>query len=128
MISSCKMKVLKDHLIHEREGGRKHYVFRHKYMVFMEVMVELEVAGLVEVTWKEEKVISTRITPAGALCYLRQVGTAVSQRGNDYFKEFVKRNPSFLDRCGPIQRERAMKYLVLGYMPSLSKKPQEQGQ
>lgn len=128
MISKYKMKVLKEHLINERESGSKPYVFRHKYMVFMEVMVELEVAGLVEVFWKEEKVVSTRITPAGVLGYLRARGRAVSEKGNDYFKGFVTRNPGFLDRCGPIQRERVMKYLVLGYMPSFSKKAQDQGQ
>lgn len=128
MISRWKKEVLKVHLLHERSGRAKPYVYRPTYDFFHKIMSELEESGLIEVVRDGDQVRATRITPAGALCYIRAVNKAVSKRGRDYFKDFIRDNPDFLDRCGPIQRTRIEKYLVLGFMPSFSKKPSPSGQ
>jgi len=127
VISRYKMTVLKEHLLNEREDRKKAYIFRGD-PIFMEVLAELHENGLVEIECEGKVVTATRITPAGALCYLRKRGNALSKKGRDYFKSFVSFNPGFLERCGPIQKARIMKYLVLGHMPSFSKKSQGQGQ
>lgn len=128
MISSLKVQVLRDHILHEGASTKRPYVYRHRRPIFMEVLLELEVDGLVEVAWKEEQVVSTKITPAGALAFLRAVGSSTGKKsGRDYFSNFIKRNPEFLDRCGPIQRQRVEKYLVLGFMPGFSEKARADG-
>lgn len=118
MISRLKVEVLRSHILNERASPTKTYAYRPKSHVFARVLEELEESGLVEVERVDEVVRATRITPSGILCYLRAVGRAVGKKsGRDYFSEFVRRNPEVLDRCGPIQRERVEKYLVLGFMP-----------
>lgn len=128
MISGLKIQVLRDHILNEGASTKRPYVYRHRRPIFMEVLVELQVDGLVEVEWKEEQVVSTKITPAGALAFLRAVGSSTGKKsGKDYFSNFIKRNPDFLERCGPIQKDRVMKYLTLGFMPGFSKKPVAEG-
>lgn len=128
MISKAKVQALRDHLLNDSPNRRKRYIF-HTENCFRRVLLEeMEEAGLVEVVREEGSVVATRITPAGALCYLRAVGSSVGKKsGKDYFVRFVGENPDFLDRCGPIQRARIMKYLALGYMPGFSKKPEATG-
>jgi hypothetical protein len=123
MISDAKVQALRDHLLNDRPGRRKPYSFHTNNRFRHCLLEEMEEAGLVEVIREGGSVVATRITPAGALCYLRAVGSSVGKRsGRDYFVEFVRQNPGFLDRCGPIQRVRVEKYLVLGFMPPFSKK------
>lgn len=128
MISKAKIQALRDHLLNDRPGRRKPYVF-HTENAFRRVLLEeMEEAGLVEVLREEGSVVGTRITPAGALGYLRAVGRSVGKKsGKDYFVDFVRHNPEFLDRCGPIQRQRVEKYLVLGFMPGFSEKARADG-
>ena len=128
MISRAKVDALRQHLLNERPGRRKPYSF-HTANRFRHVLLEeMEETGLVEVFREEGTVVSTRITPRGALCYLRAVGSSVGKKsGKDYFVEFVRHNPDFLGRCGPIQSIRIERYLVLGFMPPFSKKPKDEG-
>ena len=89
----------------------------------MHILEEMEDSGLLEVVRDGDVVLGTRITPAGVLAYLRAVGSSVGKKsGRDYFVDFIRDNPGFLDLCGPIQRARVEKYLVLGFMPPLSEK------
>lgn len=128
MISKAKIQALRDHLLNDRPGRRKPYVF-HTENAFRRVLLEeMEEAGLVEVLREEGSVVGTRITPAGALGYLRAVGRSVGKKSDkDYFVDFVRHNPEFLERCGPIQRQRVEKYLVLGFMPGFSEKARADG-
>jgi hypothetical protein len=122
MISRFKAMVLREHILNEGGQRRRPFVFRPKSHIFACVLEEMEEAGLVEVSREEGVLAATRMTPKGALCYLRSVGRAAGKKsGREYFGEFVKRNPDFLGRCGPIQRARIEKYLVLGFMPPFSK-------
>lgn len=128
MISKAKVQALRDHLLNDRPARRKPYSFHTSNRFRHALLEEMEEAGLVEVVREDGSVTATRITPAGALCYLRAVGSSVGKRsGKDYFVEFIRQNPGFLDRCGPIQRVRLEKYMVLGFMPPFSKKPSPEG-
>lgn len=129
MISRAKVDVLRKHILHESSAAPRPYAFRADTHLRLCVLEEMEESGLIEVARNGDMVTRTRITPAGVLCFLREVNRAVGKKsGRDYFREFFTRNPDFLDRCGPVQRARVEKYLVLGYMPSFSKKPEAQGQ
>lgn len=128
MISKVKIGALRDHLLNERPDRRKPYSFHTNNRFRHAILEEMEQSGLVEVFREEGSITATRITPAGALAFLRAVGRSAGKKsGKDYFVKFVNNNPDFLDRCGPIQRARVMKYLVLGFMPGFSEKPRPEG-
>jgi len=120
MISRFKVEVLRRHILGQKEASKKPFAFRPKFGFHLAVVDELESMGFIEVVRGEDCFLSTSITPKGVLGFLRAVGNTVGKKSKrDYFRDFINKNPSFLDKCGPIQRRRLEKYLVLGYMPPL---------
>jgi hypothetical protein len=120
MISRFKVEVLRRHILGQKEGSKKPFAFRPKFGFHLAVVDELESMGFIEVVREEDRFLGTSITPKGVLGFLRAVGNTVGKKsGRDYFRDFINRNPSFLGKCGPIQRVRVEKYLLLGFMPPL---------
>lgn len=120
MLSRFKVEVLRRHILGQKEGSKKPFAFRPKFGFHLAVVDELESMGFIEVVRGEDRFLGTSITPKGVLGFLREVGSTVGKNsGRDYFRDFINRNPSFLDKCGPIQRVRVEKYLLLGFMPPL---------
>jgi hypothetical protein len=120
MISRFKVDVLRRHILNQKESSDKPYAFRPKFEFHISVVDELESMGFIEVVREGHTIRRTSITPKGVLGFLRAVGNTVGKKsGRDYFREFINNNPSFLDKCGPIQRVRVEKYLAFGFMPPL---------
>jgi hypothetical protein len=118
MISQGKIEILRQHILGERADRKKPFAFTPRKRWHMDTLIELQDMELIEISVDEDNVITrTRITPKGALRFLRAVGSAVSKSGREYFRDFINNNPDFVERCGPIQRDRVQKYLVLGHMP-----------